>query len=158
MRALAIGFRMFVRALPLAIAAGCGTSQGHGIALTGEIMFNGKPISDGSISLVPIAGTSSPTTGATIKGGSFKIDRRMGPYPGKYKVEIYSFVDSEANAKDKKRLNASLFGQPPDKFSTDPALTSGRSNEIPERYNTKTELTTTIPDSPSYELRFDLTK
>src|SRR4051794_19054940 len=78
-----------VAALAAAIS-GCGAA-GDELSrqpVSGTITLDGKPLPDGSITLVPVG--DGPAAGATIAAGAFAIPRADGPVPGTYRVEILS--------------------------------------------------------------------
>jgi hypothetical protein len=148
--------RGFAVTLALMGMTGCGSGDGSGIAVSGKVSFDGKPLSDGSISFIPIEGTNGPTVGSGIKDGSFSIDRGTGPRPGKYRVEINAYEDTKPVSQE--NLNGQLFGRPPESFGGNAPKQMLRRNIIPERNNLKSELTTAIPDVGSHEVNFTLTK
>jgi hypothetical protein len=58
-------------------------------ALTGEVTFNGKPLPEGSISLVPEEKNGAGAV-AIIKDGRFSITQKYGVQSGRYSVTILS--------------------------------------------------------------------
>ena len=64
---------------------GCGGSnEPRGIALSGKVSYKGTPLTDGSISFIPVDG-NGPTAGATIENGTFSVPAVGGPRPGKHR-------------------------------------------------------------------------
>jgi hypothetical protein len=57
-------------------------------SLEGQVSFDGKPLEDGVIVLVPAGDTKGPTAGGRLSGGRFRIDAAAGPVVGRYRVEI----------------------------------------------------------------------
>jgi hypothetical protein len=151
--------RRFGVTLALVSLMGCG-SGGSGVAVLGKVSFDGQPLTEGSISFIPIEGTNGPTVGSSIKSGSFSIDRGTGPRPGKYRVEINSIEDvKEADLKELKRHNEKYFlNNSPESTGGNAAKPMLRRNIIPERNNAKSELTAAIPDVGPYEVNFNLAK
>jgi hypothetical protein len=78
---------------------GCGDSGGR-LAISGKVTFDGQPVADGNIGLVPrntstaTAGSaetnSAKTVGADIVAGQYAIPRDEGPVAGSYTVVIYA--------------------------------------------------------------------
>ncbi len=118
----------------LLVACGCGPSAPELYDVTGTVTFDGQPVTDGEIILFPIEAGQTPDAGP-IKDGKFAFKAR----PGEKKVDI------QAVRKDPTKT------VPDPVTGTRPALES----YIPERYNTKTELTVEI--GPGQDpLEFDL--
>jgi hypothetical protein len=70
------------------VVAGCaGSKRG---SLEGRVTFDGQPVDDGSIRLVPAGDTKAPVVGAVITDGEYVIEAEKGPVPGRYRVEIRS--------------------------------------------------------------------
>jgi hypothetical protein len=79
-----------------------------------------------------------------ITNGAYSIPAESGPTPGKYKVTIRSAGESgAAPAADEMPGMAPT----PSKANKDP---------IPEKYNTKSELTAEITESGTTEVNFEL--
>jgi hypothetical protein len=146
--------RLFGVALALTVLSGCGGGS-SGVAVSGKVTFNGKPVKEGSISFIPVEGTNGPTAGTSISDGSFSIGREGGPVPGKYRVEINSYEDIRP-ATDKE-LAGALFGRSAESFKDAPKQMA-RKNVVPPRYNETSELTATIPTAASFEVNYSLTK
>jgi hypothetical protein len=70
----------------LILLSGCGSPYQ---ALTGEVTFNGKPLPEGSISLVPEEKNGAGAV-AIIKNGRFSITQKYGVQNGRYSVTILS--------------------------------------------------------------------
>ena len=93
-------------------------------AVTGEIMLEGAPLTDGSIEFSPVAeGTAS---GAVIQAGKFAIPAEKGLPPGDYLVRISAYNED-----------------------AEPIELPGESNKIaeeliPAKYNTESEITFTV--------------
>lgn len=114
---------------------GCGSSSPTLYDVTGTVTFDGQPVTDGEIILIPVEPGETPDAGP-IKDGKFSLKAR----PGEKKVDIQAV---------RKHPTKTV---PDPVTGTRPALES----YIPERYNSKTELTAEI--GPGQEpLEFDLT-
>jgi hypothetical protein len=138
------------------VASGCSSGEHYGVAVSGNVTLDGKPLEDGAITLVPIEGTSGPTAGATITNGKFSVASQGGPVPGRYRVEISSFKDDPGA---KNQQNAQMFGKSASDFPTGAAAqTIIRKNIIPQKYNDNSELKAEVPDRSSCELSFSLNR
>jgi len=60
------------------------------VAVTGEIIVDGKPMYSGSVTFVPKDPINPPAFTNVGRGsGKFKIDEAHGPCPGTYSVVVY---------------------------------------------------------------------
>lgn len=83
--------------LPACLAmllCGCGTGRE---TVSGVVTLDGQPLASGKISLIPMDGTDGPRSGADIKNGEFEIEGKSGLLPGRYRVEIRAYRQSETN-------------------------------------------------------------
>jgi hypothetical protein len=118
---------LFVLTVVLA-TGGCGDDAGGRQAVSGSVTLKGKPVAEGMIDFIPLAGPSGGGTytksGAVIKDGKYTIPKNQGLVPGQYKVSL--------SAPDK---HHKLGG---DEL---PGPTSSRTskNLIPPEYNLKTK-------------------
>ena len=80
--------RRFFLLLGFLVLAGC-SKENRG-AVSGKVTLDGAPLEAGSITFVPIEGTSSPSAGATLEKGAYTISTAQGPMPGAFRVEIKS--------------------------------------------------------------------
>jgi hypothetical protein len=133
----------FSRLLLLAAAAlalvGC-SSDSDRSRVQGSVSYNGEPVDDGGIAFVPEGGGESQvrTTGL-IQDGRYDLDSKRGPYPGKYRVEIYW----------NKKTGRQLANR------TKTAFRDERTQAIPPKYNEKTELVRDVKSGRN-TLDFDL--
>lgn len=82
--------------LMLWLAAGVlalsGCSKGYEgedrVPVQGEVTYQGKPITGGSIDFMPMEGQESKAS-AAIADGKYALEEKFGPNLGKYKVVIY---------------------------------------------------------------------
>lgn len=112
----------FVALVLLATAAltGCGPTT---VPLQGTVTYDGKPIESGTVVFVP-EDPKTPKRGAAITNGKYTCDPASAPTPGKYKVEI------TRNEKTGVKRPNGVGG-----------FTEETKQTLPEKYNTKTELT-----------------
>jgi hypothetical protein len=109
-------------------------------AISGTIRLGGQPLAAGAVLLDPISERTGTAVGATIHDGGFAIARKDGPVPGSYKVRIYASSRIQAPApkgasQRKPRPMVEL---------------------IPEKYNSRTELSAEIVSGQSSPLIYDL--
>jgi hypothetical protein len=69
--------------------SGCSDPTGGREAVSGEILFKGKPLDQGTIQFHPMDGQDT-TSGQLIADGKYNIAKKDGLKPGKYKVQISS--------------------------------------------------------------------
>jgi hypothetical protein len=70
--------------------SGCADRYGGRQAVSGTVMFQGKPLDQGSIMFLPASDGLPTQSGTTINNGSYTIPREQGLVPGTYKVAISS--------------------------------------------------------------------
>jgi hypothetical protein len=84
---------LLVRAIPglflVTALLGCGDPSGGREAVSGEILFKGKPLDQGTIQFDPTEGQGTPS-GGMIQQGKYAVEKMKGLKPGKYKVLISS--------------------------------------------------------------------
>ena len=132
---------LFLAAAALALA-GCGSSDSDRSRVSGDVSYDGEPVDDGGIAFLPEGGgTSQVRATGDIRDGHYDLDISRGPYPGKYKVEIYW----------NKKTGRKIFSKSgkASKDETKPA--------IPAKYNEKTELKVEVKPGRN-TLNFDLKK
>ena len=123
------------------VLAGCESSDGRNRqAISGLIMLDGLPLSDGAILFEPATTESGTAVGATIRRGRFAISREEGPVPGAYRVRIYA---------------SSGVQVAPGKGQTDHTRRP-MAERLPEVYNTRTELRANVTAHGGNHFRFEL--
>jgi hypothetical protein len=150
--------------LGLVSVTGCGTAgdveREKTVPVTGIVTYNGTPVADASVGLVPDAppGPNPPGRGAfgrTDAQGRFELMTFVagdGAVPGNYKVTVTkveggSFAEQAEEGADDYDDPESGGGQTPQS-----------KHLLPERYADfrKSDLTANIPNSGSVELKFEL--
>ena len=77
----------------LSFATGCGGSYAPPrAAVSGKITLDGEPLSQGTITFVPLG--EGVAASGEIANGQFSIDAGKGPSPGKCRVEVLSFQET----------------------------------------------------------------
>lgn len=124
-----------VLALGLAFisAAGCGNSSGSKVR--GTVTFDGKPLKNGSIEFFPL-GKTGQSAGAPITNGMYEVDASVG----EMKVSING---------------SEVVGQQKAYDSPDSPMVNVIRNPIPAKYNTQSQLKSTLVVGPN-EVNFDL--
>ena len=124
--------------LGLGLVVGCGAGGGDVGELSGSVSYDGKPVSEGSITFIATDG-KSPTAGGSIKDGKYTASKVPA---GSSKVSI-----SAVKVVGKKKA----YDTPdsPEVPITEPLL--------PEKYNVKTELKYDVKAGTQTK-DFDLTK
>ena len=108
-------------------------------SIKGMVSLDGEPVFQGTVKLIPVEGTRGPMVGALIRDGEYSIARRLGPIPGKYRVEIVSMVRTGRKVKD----------------PSSKQLVDEYEQTIPSRYNRESELTFDVRDGAN-AMDFDL--
>jgi hypothetical protein len=85
--------------LLVAVWCGCGNNDGR-LAVSGNVKLDGKPLPEGSIEFLPIAGTGGPTAGATIEEGKYRIAAGRGLFAGQFRVKISAQRNTGRQAMD----------------------------------------------------------
>jgi hypothetical protein len=129
--------------LVAACLAGCGGDRGpERTVVSGTVTYNGKPLTNGSIRFMPTATSAVPMAGAGIKDGAYKVEGHGGVPVGTHKVEIEAYRVDPKYVKPEMPMSR---GVP-------------RTQYIPKRYNTDSNLQITIePGSSQITKNFDLT-
>ncbi|MCC9605869.1 hypothetical protein LOC68_20760 [Blastopirellula sp. JC732] len=127
----AVGFAVLMAAL-----VGCGKSDGM-IKVTGNVMFNGEPVENGSISFTPVDGRGS-SGGGLIENGQIVRGKSS---PGNIAVQIYA--------------NKTVEKKNPTREEIERGITSDQVQILPATYNRQSKLRITISDSERH-FDFDL--
>jgi len=106
-------------------AAGCGGSSAHPrAAVSGKITFDGEPLSQGTITFVPLE--EGVAASGEITNGQFSIPTEQGPSPGKCRVEVLSFQETGEKvpgiSDDASGMTAETKQVIPKEFNTDSTL------------------------------------
>jgi hypothetical protein len=114
---------------------GCGKSDGR-IAIRGNVLLDGTPLSDGTITFFPTGEGNGVSSGGSIKQGLYTSDLM----PGKYVVQV------TANRKTGKMLPSSPGDPPLEEFE----------QYIPAKYNKKSELIIDVKNKSQQTFDFTL--
>jgi hypothetical protein len=104
------------------LLVGCGPSGPTRIPVTGQISFDGQPLSKGTITFIP-TGEGTAASGEIIDG-KFAIAQEVGPSPGRSRVEVLSYQET----------GRQVPGMVPG--TMEPEI----KQVIPDQYNTRTKL------------------
>lgn len=113
--------------------AGCYGPATPGVAVSGRVTYQGKPVREGAIFFTPDVDKEGKGGQGLISRGRYSLPSEEGPYPGELNVIIV----------DPRRDNPNFKPG-----WTDPL--------IPERYRDFKSLRVTIPARKSYSFDFDL--
>ena len=112
----------------LAACCGCGPKTIH---VAGEVTYQGKPVEEGTIELIPVDGTTGPSSGGPIKKGRYEVRDAVGLVQGgTYQVRISALAKTGKTAP-----NILEPGGPPLELSE---------NYIPPKFNLDSSLRITI--------------
>lgn len=116
---------------------GCGPASQR-VGLEGLVSFDGEPLASGTVIFVPQSDTRGPSTGSAIVDGKYRVDPEKGLLPGgHYRVEIRSLRNSG------KKIPSAMRGPSPTYELAE--------NFIPANYNTHSELTVVVEQSPDVQ-------
>lgn len=125
--------RVLLAAALLPTVAGCYGPATPGVAISGRVTYQGKPVREAAIFFTPDISKSGKGGQGVITRGRYSIPSEEGPYPGELNVII---VDPR---KDNPKYRPGW---------TDPIL--------PDSYRDFSKLKVTIPARKSYSFDFDL--
>jgi hypothetical protein len=129
---------LLLAAISLAALLGC--SQTKRMPIEGTVSLDGQPLEKGSIAFRPLPGTTGPTAGATIANGKFAIVPSGGPFAGNFVVEV---------------SNVRPTGQKVHSPRTG-GLVDERSESLPARYNSRSELRAEVTANGPNQFEFAL--
>lgn len=69
---------------------GCGSEGPPRFAVSGQVVYDGKPVTNGNIGFVPTQSSAAKSAGADIVDGRYEIPGYKGLLEGSYKVVIYA--------------------------------------------------------------------
>ncbi len=128
-----------VMAVVLAMApmTGCGRSNGR-FGLSGSVRLDGVSIDGGTIELTPVDGPVLTTAGSVIVDGRYTVTAKQGLLPGIYRVRVF-------------------WAERPNGPGTIGGVSAPPPQErIPDRYNSKSELTVEVQAHSANRFDFDL--
>lgn len=126
----------------LLLLNGCGPATTGPVPLSGTVVWNGQPLADAALQLIPLDAPDRPIAGARIVDGRFTVEARGGVRPGRYRVEITAWraVPPAGPLSDADRLMPVL------------------QQVIPARWNSESELEIDVTGNrPRTEYDFQLT-
>ena len=84
------------------LLAGCTDSAGRR-SISGTVLLDQQPLTNGMIDFRPAAGHTGPTSGAAIENGKFTIPADKGLMPGEYVVRVQTFKKTGRTIHDYQR-------------------------------------------------------
>jgi hypothetical protein len=130
-----------------------GCSGGDVSTLSGTVNFEGQPLAEGNLRLMPADGATGHGAGAKIVNGSYDIPASGGLTPGKYSVMI-SATRAATAAEAAARMDGGQGKSDPDEEEGE-GDAPPQVQLIPAKYNVATTLTVTIEKGANTE-DFDL--
>jgi hypothetical protein len=116
--------------------AGCGPADGiYKVIVSGNVSYDGQPVSNGQITFYPADTTRGPVSTAMIKDGKYVADSKGGVPVGRHQVKIEGYRKPQT--------------VPPGMSAED----LGREQYLPAKYNANSELTTEIKIDESPAVR-----
>lgn len=142
-RSIQLARRIIATGLLGALCAtlGCGPSGPPRFAVSGQVTYDGQPVTNGSISFAPADSSEGKGVAADLIDGHYEFPRKQGPTAGTYQVWI------EAQQPSGKKI-PSEDGSPP----TDQLV-----QYIPAVYNSRSTLQAEITEDRE-DLDFNLEK
>lgn len=134
-------YGLLATVLAVASIAGCGRSDGR-FGLSGVVRLDGAPVDRGSINFDPASVPARTATGAMIIDGRYAVAAAQGLLPGTYRVRV-SWPQSPESKPDGLGPLHGISAPPP-------------RERIPDRYNSKSELTVEIQANSANRFDFDL--
>jgi len=120
--------------LLVSLVVGCG--GGDVATLSGQVTFQGQPLAEGDIRLIPQQGTPSQGGGAKITAGAYSFAKDQELAPGKYQVQFSSTRD--ATPEEIAAMSADEEGREDDAESPEDApkpKATYKKQVIPTKYN-----------------------
>lgn len=109
------------------------------VIVSGKVTYQGQPVADGSILLVPVKGTKGPQAGAQITDGLYRVTAGGGVPMGTHHVEIRAYRPASGAKRP-----APLQDR------------QGKQQYLPEEYNDKSTLEATVDRGGEQTQDFDL--
>ena len=123
----------------LVFLTACGRGGPETATVSGKVTFQGRPVENGKIRLIPAEGTIGPVSGARIENGQYLITNKGGVPIGKHRVEIEAFMQ-RGSGESKEQVPGTGGGE--------------WMQYIPPKYNARSELTFVV-ESGSGQVTYD---
>jgi len=117
------------------------------------VNFDGQPLAEGNIRLMPEAGATGHGAGAKVVNGSYDVPASAGLTPGRYSVMISA--TRPATPEEAARMDAGGEGGDDPDEEEDEGDAPAQVQLIPAKYNIATELSVTVEKGANTE-NFDL--
>ena len=143
-----------IAAVAAVLIASWGCGNGDGLArqaISGKVTLDNQPLDAATITFTPTGMGPAPTSGVTkLSNGSFALGKSEGLVPGKYRVSISLSKEVPVKPSSKQETD-SVTGEviaPP---------TSTLKETLPDRYNSRSELSADITQAGPNDFTFTLT-
>jgi len=136
----------------LLIVSGCGAENELGlIPIRGEVTYNGKPLSDGSVIYVPVEPNGRQASGRINADGTFDLTTlkgKDGAMKGSYQIAVYALKSKAGGIPSREDMESSNRST-----GAEPEFV------VPEKYAdpSTSELTDTVDESHSGFQKIELT-
>ncbi|MFI4874824.1 MAG: hypothetical protein ACIALR_05785, partial [Blastopirellula sp. JB062] len=127
--------------IALVVGCGSGTDGLRLVPVSGVVDYEGEPVQDGVIRLIPSDGTQAPVRVRKIRQGAYEFTGRSAAAEGTYRVEI--------------RAYRPLAGAVPSALKDDPAYDAPREQYLPKRFNADSQIDPLVISSEDSEIRQD---
>jgi len=111
-------------------------------SLQGRICLRGRPLPKGTIHFIPVESEHNKNAGGTIVNGDYVVPKQYGLAPGKYQVQVSSLRYQEVA----RMLEAQRDGEEVVEIK----------EEVPDRYNAKSEIYIDLTKGDVLEMDLDL--
>ncbi len=132
-------------AAALGVVIGCSSAEYERAAVSGQVTFQGEPVSEGSIVFFPVGDTKGVSAGADIVAGRYELAASEGPVVGTNRVEIQALRKTGRQIPD-------LMG---DVSDPNRPLIDEKVNVLPPQFNVDSQLTREIAAGEN-QLDFEL--
>ena len=130
--------RMFGSMMFVCLVSGCGSNEKslNRAAVSGDMTFNGQPLTNALIAFVPQGPVKGPRATGAVTDGKFSLAEKDGPLVGKMRVEITSALEEDEPRDGKVKPYAP--------------------ERIPAQYNVNSTLSADVKAEGPNTFRFDL--
>jgi len=135
------------------LLTGCGRSGPERVDVTGTFSYDGKPVAEGALELIPKPGTNAPAQPITVRDGKFSAKGEYGVLVGDYQVIFHSYKVGAVTSSEQKDESGKV---------ADDVLPAFRPNIelLPKKYSTEqsTETLSLKSGDGSKTVAYDLKK
>lgn len=131
----------------VAALAGCNKGGLTKVIISGDVTYNGQPVTNGEILFYPTGDTQGPVSGAPIKDGHYEASGKGGVPVGTHRVVIHGYRAPKNNSKTGAQSMAAMGEEG-----------GTREQYLPAKFNEKSALEMKVEASKSRDTKdFQLT-